>query len=161
MTLSTHSHRAGAFMFDSPSIRGLSTHQIFEEKLCLAVPSGHFFAALPSIRAEQLAGEPLIATPPDVALTLRDADLRFFRSGGVTPTIRLEAQLQQTIVSLVAEELGVALVLTSMSRLGLPDVVFLALEAALYARRQGRARGEHVDANSAAPQVERPAAGEI
>ena len=81
-------------MFDSPSIRGLSTHQIFEEKLCLAVPSGHFFAALPSICAEQLAGEPLIATPPDVALTLRDADLRFFRSGGVMPTIRLEAQLQ-------------------------------------------------------------------
>ena len=81
-------------MFDSPSIRGLSTHQIFEEKLCLALPSGHFFAALPSIRAEQLAGEPLIAAPPDVALTLRDADLRFFRSGGVTPTIRLEAQLQ-------------------------------------------------------------------
>jgi DNA-binding transcriptional LysR family regulator len=117
-------------MFDSPSIRGLSTHQIFEEKLCLAVPSGHFFAALPSIRAEQLAGEPLIATPPDVALTLRDADLRFFRSGGVTPTIRLEAQLQQTIVSLVAEDLGVALVRTSMSRLGLPDVAFLALEAA-------------------------------
>jgi DNA-binding transcriptional LysR family regulator len=72
----------------------------------------------------------LIATPPDVALTLRDADLRFFRSGSVSPTIRLEAQLQQTIVSLVAEDLGVALVPTSMSRLGLPDVVFLALEAA-------------------------------
>jgi DNA-binding transcriptional LysR family regulator len=72
----------------------------------------------------------LIATPPDVAPTLRDAILRFCHSGGVTPTIRLEAQLQQTIVSLVAEELGVALVPTSMSRLGLPDVVFLALEAA-------------------------------
>jgi DNA-binding transcriptional LysR family regulator len=90
-------------------IWGLSTHQIFEEKPCLAVPPGHSFAALPSIRAEQLAGEPLIATPPDVAPTLRDAILRFFRSGGVTPTIRLEAQLQQTIVSLVAAKLGVAL----------------------------------------------------
>ena len=86
--------RDSVHAFDPAPIRGLSTHQIFEEKLCLAVPSGHFFAALPSIRAEQLAGEPLIATPPDVALTLRDADLRFFRSGGVTPTIRLEAQLQ-------------------------------------------------------------------
>jgi DNA-binding transcriptional LysR family regulator len=119
-----------ALTFDPGPIRGLSTHRIFEEKLCLAVPSGHAFAALASIRAEQLAGEALIATPPDVAPTLRDAILRFFRSGGVTPTIRLEAQLQQTIVSLVAEGLGVALVPTSMSRLGLPDVVFLALEAA-------------------------------
>ena len=109
-----------AVTFDPGPIRGLSTHQIFEEKLCLAVPSGHSFTGLPSIRAEQLAGEPLIATPPDVAPTLRDAILRFCRSGGITPTIRLEAQLQQTIVSLVAEELGVALVPTSMSRLGLP-----------------------------------------
>jgi DNA-binding transcriptional LysR family regulator len=111
-----------AVTFDSGPIRGLSMHQIFEEKLCLAVPSGHSFAALPSIRAEQLAGEPLIATPPDVAPTLRYAILRFFHSGGIAPTIRLEAQLQQTIVSLVAEKLGVALVPTSMSRLGLPDV---------------------------------------
>jgi DNA-binding transcriptional LysR family regulator len=63
LTLSTHSHRAGGFTFDPGPIRGLSTHQIFEEKLCLAVPSDHSFAALPSIRAEQPAGEPLIATP--------------------------------------------------------------------------------------------------
>ena len=119
-----------AVTFDPGAIRGLSTHQIFEEKLCLAVPSAHRLAGSPTIRAEQLAGEPLIAAPPDAAPTLRDAILRFCRSGGVTPNIRLEAQLQQTIVSLVAEKLGVGLFLTSMSRLGLPDVVFLALEAA-------------------------------
>ena len=119
-----------AVTFDPGAIRGLSTHQIFEEKLCLAVPSTHRFATALAIRADQLAGEPLIAAPPDVAPTLRDAILRFFRAGGVAPTIRLEAQLQQTIVSLVAEKLGVALVPTSMSRLGLPDVAFLPLEAA-------------------------------
>ena len=48
----------------------------------------------------------------------------------MVPIFRLEAQLQQTIVSLVAEKLGVALVPTSMSRLGLPDVAFVALEGA-------------------------------
>jgi DNA-binding transcriptional LysR family regulator len=119
-----------AVTFDPGPIRGLSTHQIFEETLCLAVPAGHRLAASPTIRAEELAGEPLIATPPDVAPTLRDAILRFCRSGNVVPIFRLEAQLQQTIVSLVAEKLGVALVPTSMSRLGLPDVAFVALEGA-------------------------------
>jgi DNA-binding transcriptional LysR family regulator len=118
-----------AVTFDPGAIRGLSTHQIFEEKLCLAVPRGHRFAGLPSIRAEELTGEPLIGTPPDVAPTLRDAVLRFLRSGGIAPSFKLEAQLQQTIVSLVAENLGVAIVPTSMSRLGLPDVAFLPLEA--------------------------------
>ena len=119
-----------AVTFDPGATRGLSTHQIFEEKLCLAVPSVHRLAASRTIRAEQLAGEPLIATPPDVAPTLRDAIMRFCRSGGVAPNIRLEAQLQQTIVSLVAEKLGLALVPTSMSKLRLPDVVFLPLEDA-------------------------------
>jgi hypothetical protein len=85
---------SGRFHVRSGPHTGAFDNQIFEEKLCLARLPAISFAALPSIRGEQLAGEPLIAAPPDVALTLRDADLRFFRSGGVTPTIRLEAQLQ-------------------------------------------------------------------
>jgi DNA-binding transcriptional LysR family regulator len=123
LTLSTHSHRAGAFTFDLGPIRGLSTHQIFEEKLCLAVPSDHSFAALPSIRAEQPAGEPLIATP------------QTWPRPYATPTCASSAPAasrqplgwKRNFSRRVAEDLGVALVPTSMSRLGLPDVVFLAL----------------------------------
>src|ERR1700730_13165367 len=47
-----------------------------------------------------------------------------------------------------------------LDRVFLPNRGEMGFEA-LYARRQGRARGEHIDANSGAPQVERPTAGEI
>lgn len=119
-----------AVMFDPGSVRGLSMQQIFEEPLCLALPPGHALAARKTIDAAQLAGVPLIATPPEVAPTLRDAIVRYLKSGGVMPSFRLEAQLQQTIVSLVAENLGLALVPASMSKLGLPDVVFRNLKNA-------------------------------
>ena len=117
-----------AITFDSGPIRGLSMLRIHEEPLILAVPRDHRFAARPVVAAEELAGEPLILTPQDAAPTLRDAVLRYCRRGGFAPTIRLEAQLQQTIISLVAENLGVAIVPESMSKLGLPGVEFRTLE---------------------------------
>ena len=120
-----------AVTFDPGPIRGLSDASDIRRKALSRRafrPFLHRVAEHPRRTAGGRALDRHAAGRP--APTLRDAILRFCRSGGITPTIRLEAQLQQTIVSLVAEELGVALVPTSMSRLGLPDVVFLPLEAA-------------------------------
>lgn len=116
-------HDAG-IMFDLGPIRGLETRVIHREPMCLAAHRSHPLASRDAVRAEDLQGEPLIAASPEAGPTLRDALLRFCRSGGFEPAIRLEAQLQQTIVSLVAEGLGVALVPQSMRRLGVADVVF-------------------------------------
>ena len=65
-----------------------------------------------------------------MAPTLREAIVAYCRSGGFIPAVRLETQLQQTIVSLVAENLGVALVPELMRKLGIADVVFRDLERA-------------------------------
>jgi DNA-binding transcriptional LysR family regulator len=119
-----------AITFDPGPIRGLSMRRIFEEPLCLAVPRGHRLAEKEIVAAEDLDGEPLIATPPDVAPTLRDAVVRYCRANGRAPEFRLEAQLQQTIVSLVGESLGVAIVPASMGRLGHSQVAFRALREA-------------------------------
>jgi DNA-binding transcriptional LysR family regulator len=54
----------------------------------------------------------------------------YCRSGGFEPTFRLEVELQQTIVSLVAENLGIALVPQSMAKLGIANLVFRELEGA-------------------------------
>jgi DNA-binding transcriptional LysR family regulator len=116
-----------AITFDPGPVRGLSSQRIHEEELCVAVHPTHPLAACATIEVGQLAGEPLIATPPEAAPTLRDAIMRYCRSGGFTPSFRLEAQLQQTIVSLVAENLGIALVPASMGRLGLSTVAFRPL----------------------------------
>ena len=117
---------AGIMFFPGP-VRGLETRAIHRERLCLAVHPGHRLAARALAHASDLDGEPLIATPPEVAPMLREAIAGYCRSGGFMPSIRLETQLQQTIVSLVAEQLGVALVPESMHKLGLANVVFRQL----------------------------------
>lgn len=113
-----------AIMFNPGPIRGLDAHTIHREDLCLAVQPVHALAGRSVVRAADLVGEPLIAAPAEVAPMLREAIMGYCRSGGSEPTIRLETQLQQTIVSLVAEGLGIALVPNSMRKLGLADVVF-------------------------------------
>ncbi len=119
-----------AIMFNPGPIRGLETQTIYRERLCLAVHASHPLAHHAVIRAKQLKGEPLIATPTDVAPMLREAIVGYCRSGGFEPTFRLEVALQQTIVNLVAENLGVALVPQSMGQLGIANLAHRKLEKA-------------------------------
>ena len=79
--------------------------------------------------AAALEGEPLIATPMDVAPTLRQAITDYCRPYGFEPSIKLETQWQQTIVNLVSENLGLALVPESMAKFRTDDVVFRPVEA--------------------------------
>lgn len=119
-----------AIMFNPGFVRGLETEIIHHENLCLVLPVGHALADQTVISAKQLDGEPLIGVPMDVAPVLREAITNYCHAAGFAPSFRLEVELQQTIVSLVAEKLGIALVPQSMERLGLPDVVFRPLENA-------------------------------
>jgi len=120
---------AGIMFYPGP-VRGLETRPIHREKLCLAVHPNHQMASREVVHARDLDGEPLIAAPAEVAPMLREAIVAYCRSGGFVPAVRLEAQLQQTIVSLVAEHLGIALVPESMRKLGIADVAFRDLEGA-------------------------------
>ncbi|MFH0296447.1 LysR substrate-binding domain-containing protein [Bradyrhizobium sp. 31Argb] len=119
-----------AIMFNPGPIRGLETQTIYRERLCLAVHVSHPLADHEVVRAKQLNGEPLIAVPTDVAPKLREAIAAYCRSGGFEPTFRLEVALQQTIVNLVAENLGIALVPQSMGQFGIANLVHRKLEKA-------------------------------
>lgn len=120
---------AGVLFFPG-NVRGLQFRTIHSEKMCLAVPSEHPLARSRKITPAMVGDEGLIATPEDVSPTLREALLGWFRSASVVPTIRLETQLQQTIISLVAEGMGIALVPESMARLSLAGVSFRKLDRA-------------------------------
>jgi DNA-binding transcriptional LysR family regulator len=69
-------------------------------------------------------------TLKEVAPTLRATILAHCRLGGFEPNIRFEVQLQQTVLSLVDEGAGVALVPTSMRKAQLAGVVFRRLVVA-------------------------------
>jgi DNA-binding transcriptional LysR family regulator len=117
-------------MFTPEPVRGLQTRPIHREALCLALHPAHRLAQAETVAAAELEGEKLIASPAEVTPLLRAAIVGWCRAGGVVPVVRLETQLQQTIVSLVAEGLGVALVPDSMHRLGMANVVFRPLRDA-------------------------------
>ncbi|MBJ3777063.1 LysR family transcriptional regulator [Acuticoccus mangrovi] len=113
--------------FRPDDVRGIETIVVHREPLVLALPEGHALAAHDVVDAAMLAGVPLIASPQDATPTLRAAIVEYLARAGVEPHVRLETQLQQTIVSLVAEGIGVALVPHSVGRLGVSGVCFRAL----------------------------------
>ncbi|WP_312316077.1 LysR substrate-binding domain-containing protein [Stenotrophomonas sp.] len=116
--------------FAPADLHGLALQPLFEEPLCVALPAAHPLARRRQLQVTQLADEALITAPADVVPTLREAIDACFAREGLRPQIRLEVQLQQSIVSLVGEGLGVALVPASLRRLGVPGVAFVALKDA-------------------------------
>lgn len=115
-------------VFNPGPVRFLENITLYREKLCLAVSNKHRLAVEKSINANKLKNEPLIATPYAVAPVLREMIDLFLRQQGVAPYYRLETQLQQTIVSLVAEGLGVALVPESVKKLNYAEIEYIELE---------------------------------
>jgi DNA-binding transcriptional LysR family regulator len=120
-------HIDAAIMFPHVPDKGLATRTILREPLCVALSRGHLRARARRLKIAQLAGEPFVLASEDVAPTLRATILEHCRSGGFEPDIRFEVQLQQTVLSLVDEGVGVALVPASMRKAQLAGVVFKPL----------------------------------
>lgn len=114
-----------AFPWQRPE--GLEYLSIHAEPLCAVLPADHRLAPAALIDVGELAGEPFITFPATTAPALHALVAGCCREHGFEPCIRLETHLQQTIVNLVAEGLGVSLVPQSMSRMRLPGAVFRAI----------------------------------
>ena len=116
-----------AIMFPNVRDKGLATRTVVREPLCVALSRNHARARARRLKISQLAGEPFVLASEEAASTLRAAIVDHCRSGGFEPDIRFEVQLQQTVLSLVDEGVGVALVPASMRKAQLAGVVFRPL----------------------------------
>jgi DNA-binding transcriptional LysR family regulator len=116
-----------AIMFPIAPHPGLATRTIVSEPLCVALPRLHPRARSRSVRIGQLAGDAFIMNVPEVAPALRNAITGHCRAAGFEPHVAIEVQLQQTILSLVNEGVGIALVPDSMRKVQLADVIFRKL----------------------------------
>ena len=116
-----------AFPWQRPP--GLEYRGVFAEPLCAVTPAGHPLATKADLAVGDLAGEPFITFPAATAPALHELVIGCCRNHGFEPRIRLETHLQQTIVNLVAEGLGVSLVPQSMSKMQLPGAVFRPVSA--------------------------------
>ncbi len=111
-----------AFPWQRPP--GLEYEALYTEPLCAVLPAGHPLVSKADLAVADLAEEPFITFPMTTAPALHEMVMGCCREQGFEPRIRLETHLQQTIVNLVAEGLGVSLVPQSLGRMELPGAVF-------------------------------------
>ncbi|AUT62831.1 LysR family transcriptional regulator [Paraburkholderia terrae] len=116
-----------AIMFPGAQSKDLDTRAIFTEPLCVALSREHPLARARQLKIGQLAHEPFVMASEAVSPSLRATIVDHCAQGGFAPDVRFEVQLQQTVLSLVDEGVGIALVPESMRKAQLAGVVFRPL----------------------------------
>ncbi|WP_375502128.1 LysR family substrate-binding domain-containing protein [uncultured Nostoc sp.] len=101
---------------------------IFQESLMVALPEAHLLASQSNVCLTSLANEPFILFPRILAPGLYDLIISLCQQAGFSPKVAQEAIQMQTIVSLVAAEMGVAIVPASLQNLQRIGVVYKTLQ---------------------------------
>lgn len=106
----------------------LSFMSIWREPLLVALPETHPLANLPQVPLKALVDECFVLPPRQLGPSFYSQIISFCQQAGFSPKVVKEAMLMQTIVSLVAGGVGVALVPASLQNLQKVGVVYKALE---------------------------------
>jgi DNA-binding transcriptional LysR family regulator len=101
---------------------------ILQEPLVIALPDTHPLSHTSAISLNLIASEPFILFPRPLAPGLYDQIISLCQQAGFSPHVVQEAIQMQTIVSLVAAELGVAIVPASLRHLQRTGVVYKTLQ---------------------------------
>ena len=106
---------------------GINSEIVFREPLIVALPETHPAADRAYVELRELSTEPFILFPRSLAPGLYDPIVSLCQQAGFSPRAAQEAIQMQTIVSLVATEMGVAIVPASMQNFQRSGVVYKAL----------------------------------
>ncbi|MBC6435581.1 LysR family transcriptional regulator [Nostoc sp. HG1] len=106
---------------------GINSEIVFREPLIVALPETHPAADRAKVELRELSTEPFILFPRSQAPGLYDAIVSLCQQAGFSPRAAQEAIQMQTIVSLVAAEMGVAIVPASMQNFQRSGVVYKSL----------------------------------
>jgi DNA-binding transcriptional LysR family regulator len=112
---------------DAPDLR---TEVLRRERTVAALPATHPLAQLKRVPLRSLAAEPLVMFPREQAPGLHDRLLASLSAPDLRPSVAQYAPETQTIIGLVAAEIGVALVQASVQRLALPGVTYRPVRGA-------------------------------
>jgi DNA-binding transcriptional LysR family regulator len=107
----------------------IEVQTIVREPWVVAMPVSHRLAGRTRVALRTLAGEPFVTFPRELAPVLYDQLISMCRAAGFSPHIVQEAQMQ-TIVSLVAAGIGVALVPATLQNLSRSGLVYKRLTGA-------------------------------
>jgi DNA-binding transcriptional LysR family regulator len=124
--------RSGRFHvgFGRPPIKdeSLEVVTVVKEHLLAALPSDHPLASRSRISLKAIADEPFIMVSRLQATSLHDQLIALCRQCGFSPKIAQEAMPYQTITSLVAAGLGVALVPSTVKAFARKGVSYIQLQ---------------------------------
>ncbi|MDX3906207.1 MAG: LysR family transcriptional regulator [Pigmentiphaga sp.] len=105
--------------------KGLKVTTLREQRFVLAVPAEHALSQQKKVRMKDLAEEPFISFPASEGPGFVSALLNACQQAGFSPRVVQEAAQMQTVLTMVAGGLGVALVPAAMRTVHMPDVAFL------------------------------------
>ena len=123
-------HRLDVGLIRTPVVipNSLAIQVIAQEPLVIVLPQAHRLARRRKIALEELANEPFLQVPRQVAPGFYDQFVSICRQAGFFPQIVQEARTTQTIVSLVAVGMGISVVPASIRSLQRTGVVYRLLE---------------------------------
>ncbi|MCC3446464.1 MAG: LysR family transcriptional regulator [Microcoleus sp. PH2017_25_DOB_D_A] len=107
---------------------GINSEIVFREPLIVALPETHYLADRAVVELRELSAEPFILFPRSLAPGLYDPIVSLCLQEGFSPIAGQEAIQMQTIISLVAAEMGVAIVPASMQNFQRTGVVYKHLQ---------------------------------
>lgn len=108
--------------------RSLRIDEIDREPLLLALPSEHALAGRERIWLREVADEPFVVQPRELAATLYDRLAHIAAKASFQPLIRQHAQQINGLLMLVAAGMGLALIPASMCTVALAGVSYVELE---------------------------------
>jgi DNA-binding transcriptional LysR family regulator len=100
---------------------------IDREPLLLALPDGHRLASRKQLELAEVAGEPFVIQPRELAATLYDRLVQLAAKAGFHPVVRQQAQQLNGLLALVAAGIGLALIPASMQVVKLAGVSYVPL----------------------------------
>jgi DNA-binding transcriptional LysR family regulator len=106
---------------------GIETETVARESWVIAIPRSHPLHGRSRVALQQFAADPFIGTPRALGPGLHDQALSLCLQSGFRPEVVQEAIQMATIVSLVAAGIGVALLPSSVERLGRKDILYKPL----------------------------------
>ncbi|MBZ5602511.1 MAG: LysR family transcriptional regulator [Acidobacteriia bacterium] len=122
----------------------IEVRTIEREPWVVALPTAHPFARKARVSVKSLEGEPFVTFPRELAPVLYDQLISMCQHAGFSPKIVQEAQMQ-TIISLVAAGIGIALVPATLQNLSRNGLIYkplagstLKLDLAVAWRREDR-----------------------
>jgi DNA-binding transcriptional LysR family regulator len=101
---------------------------LFHESAVVAIPAQHSLAGRKRLTIKAVANEPLIVPDRRWRPHSHDLTVKLFEQAGLQPNIAFVAGEKQTIINLVAAEIGLAIIPRWASRLSVPEVCYIPLQ---------------------------------